>query len=536
MSDTIINKYGRKTVTDYLNEVDYKELKNYVPSNFSIEYINFIKLISKGLELNLSPPVHYKMVDGLISKKRMLANLCHRGMGKTFVMSVSLVVYLAIFQYLPNFGSINTMIFIGDTMENGVKNLRKGIENLYNSSKELQTYLPIAKFTDNYIEFTNIDGKKFGLKMYGAKTGVRGVNIFNKRPELCIFDDLLSDDDANSPTVIESIKQTIYKGVLPALHPTKRKVIFNGTPFNKNDPLYEIVESGVWEVNVYPVCNEFPCTREEFSGSWEDRFTYDAVKEQYDIAVNSEQIKAFRQEYMLQIASEEDRMIYDDDIRWFNAYELLQNKQKYNFYITTDFATSSQKKADYTVIGVWAVDTNGNRFLVDGKIGRQLMNETFNDLFKFVKEYKPYSVGIEISGQQGAFISMLYEEMNRRNIYFTIANAKGRSQVGIPAQTNKMNRLRLTVPFFKQGKIYLPLDKKGSTLIQEILEELSFVTIDGIKSKHDDALDMLSQLDQMHIVYPDSYQAKLENNQNTSDPYFTEPVESSVHNNIGYLA
>ena len=37
---------------------------------------------------------------------------------------------------------------------------------------------------------------------------------------------------------------------------------------------------------------------------------------------------------------------------------------------------------------------------------------------------------------------------------------------------------------------------KDSILIQELLEELSTVTIDGIKSVHDDAIDMVSQLDQ----------------------------------------
>lgn len=130
-----------KTVTDYLNEVDYAELDKYVPSEFAIQYINFIKIIGANLELNVSPAVHYKMVDGLISKKKMLANLCHRGLGKSFVMSVSLVLYLAIFQRLPNFGSLNTMIFIGDTMENGAKNLRKGVESLYDSSAFLQQYL-----------------------------------------------------------------------------------------------------------------------------------------------------------------------------------------------------------------------------------------------------------------------------------------------------------------------------------------------------------------------------------------------------------
>lgn len=529
-----------KTVTDYLNEVDYAELDKYVPSEFAIQYINFIKMIGANLELNVSPAVHYKMVDGLISKKKMLANLCHRGLGKSFVMSVSLVLYLAIFQRLPNFGSLNTMIFIGDTMENGAKNLRKGVESLYDSSAFLQQYLPEAKFTDSYLEFTNIDGKKFGCKLYGAKTGVRGVNIFNKRPEICIFDDLLSDSDANSPTVIASIKDTIFKGVLPALHPTRRKIIFNGTPFNKNDPIYTVVESGEWEVNVYPVCNEFPCSRNEFHGSWEDRFTYDFVKEQYNVALASGQIKAFKQEYMLRIASEEDRVILDEDIQWYKRADILKNPQRYNWYITSDFATSTHRKADYTVLGVWAVDHQQNRYLVDGALGRFLMNETFNRIFDFVNKYKPMSVGLEVTGQQGGFISLFKDQMLQRNIWFTIAKGKGSSKEGIAVRTNKMDRFRLTEPFFKQKKIFLPEELKDSILIQELLEELSTVTIDGIKSVHDDALDMVSQLDQMYVVYPSAEQNSLEsqktiNSQASGNPFFTEVFEQDGNINT-YLA
>ena len=57
--------------------------------------------------------------------------------------------------------------------------------------------------------------------------------------------------------------------------------------------------------------------------------------------------------------------------------------------------------------------------------------------------------------------------------------------------------------------MFLPSDLKSTALVQELLDELAMVTIDGIKAKHDDALDMVSQLEQMRLVYPDDYQANL---------------------------
>lgn len=143
-------------------------------------------------------------------------------------------------------------------------------------------------------------------------------------------------------------------------------------------------------------------------------------------------------------------------------------------------------------------------------IGRFLMNETFNYLFALVQKYEPTAVGIEISGQQGAFISLLRDAMQERNIYFNFARSKDGNQEGIPARSNKMERFRLSVPFWKNKKMFLPHEQKDSKLVQEILSELSLVTLDGIKSKHDDCLDMISQLEQIHLTLPDEQQSKLE--------------------------
>ena len=500
----------KKTVDDYLNEIDYRELNNYRPSAFSISYMNFVKMVNAGKDdIQSSPPLHYKMIDGLVGKKTHIANLCSRGLSKTTLYGEMLVLYLAIFNVIPDFGKVDVIMYVADSMENGAKSFRKNVESRYNDSVFLKKYLPEVKFTDNDILFTNLDGKQTYVRMFGAKSGVRGFKMFGNRPVLAILDDLVSDEDANSPTQLDKIKDTVYNGVNQALNPMRKKIVFNGTPFNKNDPLYEAIESGKWHSNVFPVCNEFPCSKEEFVGAWEERFSYEALQSQYALAVATGRIKSFKQELMLRIASKEDRMINDEDIRWFNAHELLANQQRYNFVITTDFATSTQRRSDFTVIGVWALDNKNNRYLVDGALGRQLMNQTFDDIFRLVRKYNPISVGIEVSGQQGAFISLFKDEMVRRNEYFTIAKGKDGNREGIPARTNKMERLRLSIPFWKSGKMFLPSDLKSTALVQELLGELAMVTIDGIKAKHDDALDMVSQLEQMRLVYPDDYQANL---------------------------
>lgn len=500
----------KKDLDEWLNEVDYSDLNDgsYVPTEFALIFMNFIKLVNgEAGEANKTPPVHLKMLDKIVGPSDYIANLCFRGAAKTTLFFEYFVLFLAVFGHLPKFGEIDSLIYVSDSMENGVKSARKNVEYRYENSDFLKEWLPVAKFTDNYLEFQNKDGHRLGCKMFGAKTGLRGTKIFGKRPCLAILDDLVSDDDATSRVQMQAIKDTVYKGVDYALDPTRRKVIFNGTPFAKDDILIEAVESGAWDVNVWPVCERFPCSREEFRGAWEDRFDYDFVSKAYERAVLNGKVAAFMQEMMLRISSDEERLIQDSEIREYSRTLLLQNKQAYNFYITTDFATSDKQSADFSVISVWAYNSNGDWFWVDGICERQNMAKTVDDLFRLVQMYRPQSVGIEVTGQQGAFINWLQQEMMARNIWFNFASSEKSGKPGIRPVVNKLTRFNLVVPLFKAGKIYFPAEMKSSKIMGHFYGQIKLATHNGIKGK-DDCIDTISMLMYLNAWKPSEDQVR----------------------------
>jgi predicted phage terminase large subunit-like protein len=490
-------------VDDYLNACDYQVDPNYVPSGFALEFVTFIKLVNGGAgEENLTPLVHYYMLDTIADGGRRIANLCHRGIAKTTVMGEYLFLYIACYGELPSFGVVDLSLYVSDSIENGVKNMRKNLEFRWHDSEFLQKYIPVAKFTDIRWEFHNADGKIFIVKGYGAKTGVRGAKEMGKRPQLAVMDDLISDEDARSATVIAAVEDTVYKAVEYALHPKKNMMIWSGTPFNAKDPLYKAVESGAWAVNVFPVCEQFPCTKEEFRGSWPDRFPYEYVKQQYDRAIMLGKIETFNQELMLRIMSDEDRLVQDNEIRWYKIRNVLDNKALFNFYITTDFATSQKESSDYSVISVWAYNNVGDWFWVDGICKRQLMDQNINDLFRFAQMYKPQGVGIEVSGQQGGFIPWIQDQMMVRNQYFTLTSENNSGQPGLRPATNKLERFNVVQPLFKSGKMYFPIEAKTTGPIKEFLNEISLAAVSGFRSKHDDFLDTISQLPLMKAWKP----------------------------------
>ena len=490
-------------VETWLNTTDYSEDVNYIPSKFALEFVTFIKLVngSQGEE-NVTPVIHYKMLDQIAGKKQNITNMCHRGVAKTTIMGEYLILYIATYGGILGFGDIPLGLYVSDSIENGVKNMRKNLQYRWENSEFLQKYIPKTRFTDVRYEFENLEGKKTIFKGYGAKTGVRGAKEMGQRPYLAILDDLVSDEDARSATVIASIEDTVYKAVDYALHPSRRKTIWSGTPFNAKDPLYKAVESGAWYVNVYPVCEKFPCTREEFRGSWEDRFDYDYVLTQYTKALKAGKIDTFNQEMMLRIMSDEDRLVQDDDLVWFDSRIIMENKSNYNFYITTDFATSEKSSADFSVISVWAYNNNGDWLYVDGTVKRQLMDANIDDVFRFVSMYKPQSVGIEVTGQQGGFIQWIQDQMIQRNIFFTLASEGNQAKPGIRPNTNKMTRFMTVLPLFKQKKVWFPKDKEHSPQVVEAIDEIRNAAVSGFKAKHDDFIDTVSMLSVMNPWKP----------------------------------
>lgn len=501
-----------RAVDDWLNIVSYKDDASYVPSDFALEFVNFIKLVNGGQgEENKTPVLHYRMLDQVAGTTERIANMIHRGAAKTTIMGEYLFLYLGVHGAIPGFGEIELALYVSDSIENGVKNMRKNLEFRYENSEFLKEYIPRVRFTDVRWEFENADGNIFIVKGYGAKTGVRGSKEMGVRPRLAVLDDLMSDDDARSPTVIAAIEDTVYKAIDYALHPTRSKIIWSGTPFNARDPLYKAIESGAWKVNVYPVCERFPCEPEEFRGSWEDRFDYAYVKKQYDKAILGGKVETFNQELMLRIMSEADRVIQDYDINWYTLDNVIKNKGRFNFYITTDFATSEKQSADYSVISVWAYNNNGDWLWVDGICERQLMDKNIDDLFRLAQQYKPQQVGIEVSGQQGGFMPWIQSEMMARNIYFPLASESNDNKPGIRPTTNKLVRFNTVTPLFKAGKIFFPIEKKATPMLIEFLNELSLISKSGFRSKHDDCIDTVSMLSVLKTWKPTEEAVMIQN-------------------------
>lgn len=518
-----------KTIQQRLAEVDYS-FTNYKPSLDAIMFSEFIKEVNKknGGEENKTPIVHMKALDLLLSSRiKRKALMCFRGFAKSSMVEY-LVLYGACFNKFLGMSDVDVIMYVANSMEKGAKDFRRNIESRYENSDFLQKMIPPQKIrfsatdttsnkpmplsnndiddlhnagkniTDARIEFKNIQGKNFCARLFGVNTGIRGFKEYGHRPLAAVADDLLSDSDARSDTVIANIEDVVYKAITFALHPSRYQILWLGTPFNSKDPLYKAVESDTWHSVVFPVAEKFPCTRQEFRGAWEDRFTYDDIMEKYEAFKLSGKEQAFRQEMMLQIIPEEGLLVPKDKIIELPSETYWQtNKGIYNFYITTDFAYTDKESSDYSVISIWAVNSNNEYMLVDGFCGKQLIDKSIDLLFKYVQEYQPLQVGFELTGQQIGFVQILRTEMIKRNIFFNLKE--------IRPSKDKFSRFNLISPYFHQNKIMILSHMMKNAWGTEFTDEISKATIEGFKSKHDDVLDTISQLMDLNIFAPSTY-------------------------------
>ena len=122
------------------------------------------------------------------------------------------------------------------------------------------------------------------------------------------------------------------------------------------------------------------------------------------------------------------------------------------------------------------------------------MDKTVDDLFRLAQMYRPQQVGLEVTGQQGGFVSWIQSQMLERNIYFPLASENNDMNPGIRPNTNKLVRFNTMVPLFKARKIFFPIERKNEPPMQEAINELSLVSAGGFKSKHDDFCDTISML------------------------------------------
>ena len=511
----------------------------YTPSKDALNFFNVIRLV-----LGEDPEVdnglmHYFLVDlvfGNVGREnfpyskeingrirlnpRKIAIIASRFSAKSTIITAFMPIYIAVTGKMPNFGDVMFWVSFGDSQQAGAKVQANTIRDICEDSKFCKEYFEKMRFTDEECEFLRKgDGptkkRSFMFKVKGAAGGsVRGIRYKTERPQIFSFDDIIKNEaDANSPIIMGKLRSMIYSDAENATG-KKGKIIIVNTPFNKKDPVYAALESGVWTPVCIPICEKISLDmkKDEYRGSWESMKSFEDIMEKYEDAYYGDTLREFNQELMLRIRSEEDKLVKEDQIQWYSREVLKNNLGSYNIYATTDYTASNNLKGDFSCTMIWAVNARNDWFLLDLSVKKATIAEQYEPLFRFVREWgsrygRHVTVGVEIDGQQQLNLHSLKKMMLEYNVYFGFAR-----QIGSPFGKEGISRRQATGakheqfmrvhPLFQQHKIYFPEELRETADMKEVLNELAYITYTGITSKHDDALDCISMIASMDVIAP----------------------------------
>ena len=553
---------GSVTVDKLLDYVDLK-LDWYVPSDFTIEFMIFIRLVLGEEPENTSPKAHYFFIDCIFQQPNVKPFFMARGINfdelsdrviilasREFSKS-TLVTYLFLYMAakgsVPGFGRVNYGIYISDSMRNNVATTMDTIRKVYMESKYLKSLFEETRLVQHEVNFirkpstkkeldayhqaVNVEGLKptevpgrmkrtFTLVGLGAATGGRGSRDGLARPDFTVFDDMLpSEKDANSDVIIEAVESTIEADILPGMNNNANFSIMIGTPYSKKDCVYRRIEQGTWLPVVFPRAETVPSgTEDEFVSVWPDRHSYKNCKRDYKKAMMAKDagdngpIRRLMQEHYLRISNDEDRMISDKMINWYSRAKLMSKLDQYNLYMTTDFTTTGNAGSDLSGTALWALGSNNDWFLLDLSLRKKELTEQYDDVFVMVNTWSRYNyrgvtVGVEVDGGQRAHIQALKDRMVQKNTWFTIGKQRDSKPgaEGIISRLeggNKHWRFRLALPLFQNHKIWFPEELRETQDMKELIEEIEYATYTGFGSRYDDGADLISMLIPLDTITP----------------------------------
>ncbi len=458
----------------------------YMPKKESVDFFNFVNLVLGDMD-NVTPKTHYMLIDHMFTRHQNQQSLCHRGMGKSAVMSMMAPLYVAAMGGVPNFGVVHNLVLFSATITQAEEHLAN-MRALYEKSESLQSYVTLVdnkriRPKNNQLVFDNNHGNRIYIQAKGSGESMRGTRKEDIRPQLLIFDDIMVDEILTSELERKKLKSWFYSAVSNAVDITHYKFWVIGTPMTQADLLWDMKNSKEWHTLMLPVAHEFPIAEDKLISSWPDRFTPKRIYDKYREASSMGADGEFFREMMLNVMPQETRVFQDN---WFKTYKKGDVKfANMNSFTTMDLAVSVKQSADFTVILTISVGDDDTWFVRQIDVERMDPSRTMDTLFQHIRLYRPIQMKAEKAALQQVFDHYIQRRMVKENTYVMY------NPLELNSKLSKHERILSLHNKFKTGKIFFP-EHESIDGMAELLYELKGYTQEGATTKHDDAVDCLA--------------------------------------------
>ena len=310
---------------------------------------------------------------------------------------------------------------------------------------------------------SNHKGEYFAAGVGGAITG-RGA-------DLLIIDDPHSEQDALSPTVLESHYEWYTSGPRQRLQPGGAIVLVM-TRWSVKDLTGKLLEAQAkdpaadqWEVVEFPaIINDKPM--------WGNFWSMEGLQG----VKASIPLTKWQAQWMQQPTSEEGALIRRE---WWQDWEKDEIPQLQYIIQSYDTAFSAKTTADYSAITTWGIFTpeDGGRqniILLDAKKGRWNFPELKD---KAQEEYKYWEPEIILVEAKASGLPLTHELQKAGIPVINFTPSKG---------NDKHSRVNSVAPLFESGAVWAPVNRRWA---EEVIEECAAFPF----GDHDDYVDSMTQ-------------------------------------------
>lgn len=444
-----------------------------------------------------SPECHYAWWELFCSDHKQVAVAAPRRHAKTTAVTQTCGLAAVLFR------EREYVLIVSDTITQATQFLGEIKQQLV-ENEQLRTLFRIHSFVketeDDFICMCD-DGHTFRMSAKGAEQKLRGLKWKNKRPDLIICDDLENDEIVMNKERRAKFKRWFYGALLPCLS-FRGKIFVVGTILH-NDSMLE---------SLMPKRHHRGYTQEELRSWVRDNYGRHRVvdgwvsikykahnpdfsevlwKENYD----REYFIAKRQEYVAQgipdVYSQEFlNTPIDESLAYFRRADLrdftdedrsllktAEWHKRFNFYIGTDLAVSTDEVADWSVFVVAGLDEKGYLWVFDIIRERMDAQEIVEMILKLEKRWSPITISMEKGQIEKSVGPFLRQRMLDSGVFPTITP--------VAPSVDKLTRARSIQARMRAGAV--KFDKLGDWYYEFEDEAVLFP-----RSKHDDQVDALA--------------------------------------------
>lgn len=467
-----------------------KTPENQLIAKLKANPLSFGKVIMPEMFTDKTPSFHKAMVKAYLDPTQKKVNIqAPRGHAKSSVMGAICPLHHLMFGPTPT----KFIVLVSKTQKHA-KRLLTTIKDTLQYSENFRKLFgywgehTASKWTDEEIRLK--DGSV--IAAFGTGQQIRGLKNVHQRPTLIILDDPEDENNTKTAEAMKANQDWLLKGLDPAIDIKHGKIIVIGTPLHQLCMVESLRNYSRWKSLHFSA--ELDPKRK--LSLWPERFNWDelqAIRSDYE---TNNRLSVYYQEYLCSIIPDEDRLFKPENIRYYTLTDLnINNPRKAtisfqktdkkghpysnpethpcSIFCGIDPATSTEAKADYTVILSIAIIPDGRIFVLPYIRARMAPSDTIEAIVKHYKRYRPIITSLEATGAQETFRDILRK---RKDVTIPGLNVKH-----LPKEAKKKRHLEVLEPLFSQNLIY----------IQSHMQSLYDEAITHPKGKNDDILDGL---------------------------------------------